>query len=122
MNVGAGLAVDACMKRITVVAGNDSISAQARTYAEYRIFALVARHTRWVRRYECSSAKQTGESLRQRDLHRKRGPGTIGLAEDPSHWAARVHGHQPGRRSTRDGVGTACRATALIVSGRDSQC
>jgi ribosome-associated translation inhibitor RaiA len=37
------------MKRITVVAGNDSISAQARTYAEYRIFALVARHTRWVR-------------------------------------------------------------------------
>ena len=37
------------MKRITVIAGNDSISGQARTYAEYRTFALVARHTTWVR-------------------------------------------------------------------------
>jgi ribosome-associated translation inhibitor RaiA len=38
------------MNRITVVAGNDSISAQARTYAEYRTFAVVARHPKWVRR------------------------------------------------------------------------
>ena len=38
------------MNRITVVAADDSISAQARSYAEYRTFALVARHTRWVRR------------------------------------------------------------------------
>ena len=33
-----------------VVAAHDSISAQARTYAEYRTFALVARHATWVRR------------------------------------------------------------------------
>ena len=50
MNVGLRFALDACMNRITVVAANDSISAQARTYAEYRTFALVARHTRWIRR------------------------------------------------------------------------
>jgi ribosome-associated translation inhibitor RaiA len=37
------------MNRITVV-GNDSISAQARTYAEYRVFAALARHTRSVSR------------------------------------------------------------------------
>ena len=49
MNVGLRLALHAWMKRITVVAGNDSIGPQARTYAEYRTFALVARHTRWVR-------------------------------------------------------------------------
>ena len=37
------------MNRITVV-GDDTISAQARTYAEYRVFAALARHTRSVRR------------------------------------------------------------------------
>jgi ribosome-associated translation inhibitor RaiA len=36
------------MNRITVV-GDDSINAQARTYAEYRVFAVLARHTRSVR-------------------------------------------------------------------------
>ena len=38
------------MNRITVVNGDDSINAQARTYAEYRVFAVLARHTRSVRR------------------------------------------------------------------------
>jgi ribosome-associated translation inhibitor RaiA len=37
------------MNRITVV-GDDTINAQARTYAEYRVFAALARHTRSVRR------------------------------------------------------------------------
>lgn len=36
------------MNRITVV-GDDTINAQARTYAEYRVFAALARHTRSVR-------------------------------------------------------------------------
>jgi ribosomal subunit interface protein len=38
------------MNRITVVSDDDVISAQARTYAEYRVFAALARHTRNVRR------------------------------------------------------------------------
>jgi ribosome-associated translation inhibitor RaiA len=38
------------MNRITVISGDDSINAQARTYAEYRVFTVVARHTRGVRR------------------------------------------------------------------------
>lgn len=37
------------MNRITVVSSDASISAQARAYAEYRVFAVVARHTRSVR-------------------------------------------------------------------------
>ena len=37
------------MNRITVVSGDDSINAQARTYAEYRVFAVVSRHSRSVR-------------------------------------------------------------------------
>ena len=37
------------MNRITVVS-DDTIDAQARTYAEYRVFAALARHTRSVRR------------------------------------------------------------------------
>ena len=38
------------MNRITVVSEDDAINAQARTYAEYRVFAALARHTRNVRR------------------------------------------------------------------------
>jgi ribosome-associated translation inhibitor RaiA len=38
------------MNRITVVGDHDSINAQARTYAEYRVFAVLARHSRRVRR------------------------------------------------------------------------
>ena len=38
------------MNRITVVSDDDSINAQARTYAEYRVFAVLARHTRRLRR------------------------------------------------------------------------
>ncbi len=38
------------MNRITVVTEDDAINAQARTYAEYRVFATLARHTRNVRR------------------------------------------------------------------------
>lgn len=37
------------MKRIAVN-GDDSIDVQARTYAEYRVFAAVARHARNLRR------------------------------------------------------------------------
>jgi ribosome-associated translation inhibitor RaiA len=39
------------MNLITVV-GDDSISAQARTYAEYRVFAALTRHTRSVSRVQ----------------------------------------------------------------------
>jgi len=38
------------MNRITVVSEDDAINAQARTYAEYRAFAILARHIRNVRR------------------------------------------------------------------------
>ncbi len=38
------------MTRITVVSDDDSINAQARTYAEYRVFAVLTRHTRRLRR------------------------------------------------------------------------
>ena len=38
------------MHRILVIADPDSVNPQARTYAEYRVFAAVARHTRRVRR------------------------------------------------------------------------
>jgi ribosome-associated translation inhibitor RaiA len=38
------------MHRILVVADRQSINPQARTYAEYRVFAAVARHIRRVRR------------------------------------------------------------------------
>jgi ribosome-associated translation inhibitor RaiA len=38
------------MNRITVVSEDDAINAQARTYAEYRVFAALARHARNVRR------------------------------------------------------------------------
>jgi len=38
------------MHRILVIADHPSISPQARTYAEYRVFAVVARHTQSVRR------------------------------------------------------------------------
>jgi ribosome-associated translation inhibitor RaiA len=37
------------MNRIAVV-GDDTINAQALTYAEYRLFAALARHTRRLRR------------------------------------------------------------------------
>ncbi len=47
---GALFAVVLGMSLITVVSGNDAISAQARTYAEYRVFAVMARHTRNIRR------------------------------------------------------------------------
>ena len=43
------LRLSSAMNRITVV-GDDTITAQARTYAEYRVFAALARHTRSVRR------------------------------------------------------------------------
>lgn len=36
--------------RIEVIADAASVSAQARTYAEYRVFAAVARHTARIRR------------------------------------------------------------------------
>lgn len=48
-SVGPPLALILRMNRITVV-GDDTINAQARTYAEYRVFAALARHTRSVRR------------------------------------------------------------------------
>src|SRR2546425_11267800 len=35
--------------RIEVIGEDESIHAQARTYAEYRVFAALARHTRRVR-------------------------------------------------------------------------
>jgi ribosome-associated translation inhibitor RaiA len=38
------------MNRITVVCEDDAINAQARTYAEYRVFAALARHSGNVRR------------------------------------------------------------------------
>jgi ribosome-associated translation inhibitor RaiA len=38
------------MNRITVSIGDESINAQAGTYAEYRVFAVLTRHTRNVRR------------------------------------------------------------------------
>jgi ribosome-associated translation inhibitor RaiA len=38
------------MNRITVVSEDDAINPQARTYAEYRVFAVLARHTPNVRR------------------------------------------------------------------------
>jgi len=38
------------MNRITVVSEDDAIGAQARTYAEYRVFAVLARDTLNVRR------------------------------------------------------------------------
>jgi ribosome-associated translation inhibitor RaiA len=38
------------MHRIFVIADSHSINPQARTYAEYRVFAVVARHTHAVRR------------------------------------------------------------------------
>ena len=38
------------MHRILVIADRHSINPQARTYAEYRVFAAVARHSRLVRR------------------------------------------------------------------------
>jgi ribosome-associated translation inhibitor RaiA len=38
------------MHRILVIADHHSINPQARTYAEYRVFAAVARHIRGVRR------------------------------------------------------------------------
>lgn len=38
------------MSLITVVSEHDAISAQARTYAEYRVFAVMARYTRTIRR------------------------------------------------------------------------
>jgi ribosome-associated translation inhibitor RaiA len=38
------------MGRIHVITDNHSVSRQARTYAEYRVFAVVARHTPNVRR------------------------------------------------------------------------
>jgi len=38
------------MKRIAVVSEDDPINAQARAYAEYRVFAALARHIRNVRR------------------------------------------------------------------------
>jgi ribosome-associated translation inhibitor RaiA len=38
------------MNRIHVVTDNDSISSQARTYAEYRVFAALTRHAQNFRR------------------------------------------------------------------------
>jgi ribosome-associated translation inhibitor RaiA len=38
------------MHRILVLADDQSINPQARSYAEYRVFAAVARHLRCVRR------------------------------------------------------------------------
>lgn len=37
------------MNHITVVTDDDSIAPQARTYAEYRVFAVLARHIRNLR-------------------------------------------------------------------------
>lgn len=44
------LAPFVAMDRILVIGGDDSVNQQARTYAEYRVFAVVARHTRSIRR------------------------------------------------------------------------
>jgi ribosome-associated translation inhibitor RaiA len=38
------------MNRIVVIGDEAAVSPQARTYAEYRVFAVVARHTRRVQR------------------------------------------------------------------------
>jgi len=40
------------MKRIVVLGDKAAVSPQARTYAEYRVFAVVARHTRRVQRVQ----------------------------------------------------------------------
>ena len=47
---GATLALLVRMHRILVLADHHSSNPQARTYAEYRVFAAVARHIRRVRR------------------------------------------------------------------------
>ena len=47
------------MNRILVVGDDKFISAQARTYAEYRVFSALARHTQKFRRVRVA--------LRQRD-------------------------------------------------------
>ena len=47
------------MNRILIVGDDKFISAQARTYAEYRVFSVLARHTRKFRRVRVV--------LRQRD-------------------------------------------------------
>lgn len=48
--------------RIDVIANDDSITPQARAYAEYRIFAALARHTRVIRRVrvELAQAERNG--------------------------------------------------------------
>jgi ribosome-associated translation inhibitor RaiA len=38
------------MNRIVVIGDRAAVSRQARTYAEYRVFAVVARHTKRVQR------------------------------------------------------------------------
>ena len=38
------------MNRILIVGDDKLVSAQARTYAEYRVFSALSRHTRKVRR------------------------------------------------------------------------
>ena len=50
------------MHRILVTVDSESINPQARTYAEYRVFAVMARHTHNVRRVRLtlrSVAEQT---------------------------------------------------------------
>ncbi len=52
--------------RIDVIGTNDSITPQARAYAEYRLFATLARHTRAIRgvRVVLAHAEQPGSATR----------------------------------------------------------
>jgi ribosome-associated translation inhibitor RaiA len=50
--------------RIDIIATDDSITPQARAYAEYRLFATLARHTRVIRsaRVELAHAERDGSA------------------------------------------------------------
>ena len=47
---GARLASLGHMTRIVVISDDATVSPQARTYAEYRVFAVIGRHAKRVRR------------------------------------------------------------------------
>jgi hypothetical protein len=115
--VGPYLALILRMNRITVV-GDDTINAQARTYAEYRVFAALARHTRSVRQIRRAASHRRAWHLRQGHLCSDGESRARGLAQNTRQGTARVRGHQSGRRTSRRWVGTTHPATALILTTR----
>ena len=56
------------MHRISVIADPHSIDPQARTYAEYRVFAAVARHTGNVRRVRVVLRRLDEPAARNNDV------------------------------------------------------